>query len=121
MRQIKLMVLAVLATCALASPAISSAAGQNDPVVTAAGIRMKPCDGKDLAPLSVFVRGVDCHVALDLANAATSGDDPCPEGWYTRHVQLKALVREEDITGPSVFLCSQKSGERAFTYSPFVG
>jgi hypothetical protein len=121
MRKIKLMVVAVLATCALAAPATSSAAGQHDPVVTAAGIRVKPCDGTDLASLSVFVRGVDCGAALDLANAATSGDDPCPEGWFTRHVRLKALYREEDITGPSVFLCSQKSGERAFTYSPFVG
>jgi hypothetical protein len=121
MRQIKLMVLAVLVTGALVAPAASSAAGQHDPVVTAAGIKVKPCDGKDLASLLVFVRGVDCDTALDLANAATSGDDPCPEGWNTRHVRLKALYREENINGPSAFLCSQNSGKRAFTYSPFVG
>jgi hypothetical protein len=121
MRQVKLMVLVVLATCTLAAPAVSSAAGETAPVVTAGGIRMKPCEGTDMVPVLMFVRGVDCHAALDTANAAMSDDGPCPEGWDTRHVRLKSLYRGRQSTGPSVFLCSQHSGKRAFTYAPFVG
>lgn len=121
MRNIKLMVLAALATCALAAPAVSSAAAGSTPVVTASGIKVAPCMGKDTAPLLVFVRGVDCGDALVLANAASSGDDPCPDGWHTRHTRLKALSGKQSIAGPSVFLCTQHAGERAFTYEPFVG
>jgi hypothetical protein len=122
MRKIKLLFLAVLATCALAAiPAVSSAAGGPDPVVTANGIKVNPCKGQDFASLAIFVRGVGCGRALDLANEASSGDDPCPIGWHTRHVRLKAGYRGEAITGPSAFLCTQRSGTRAFTYSPFVG
>ncbi len=121
MGKIKLMVLAALATCALVAPAVSSAAGQAALVVTAGGIKVKPCDGKDQAPLLVNVRGVGCDAALDLANAGTSEDDPCPAGWNTRHVVLKAVDGGELIKGPKVFLCSQNAGRKAFTYKPFVG
>ncbi len=120
-RQIKLMVLAVLATGALAAPAVSSAAAKPDPVVTAAGIKVKACEGKDTAALLMFVRGVGCDRALDLANAASSEDDPCPDEWHTRHTRLKALVGGKNLAGPSVFLCTQHSGKRAFTYRPITG
>jgi hypothetical protein len=121
MRKLKFMVLAVLATCAVAVPAAASAAGGNAPAVTAGGIKVKPCDGPDYAPLLVNVRGVDCKEALDLANEGTSEDDPCPEGWNTRHVVLKAVADGESIEGPNVYLCARKSGQTAFTYKPFVG
>jgi hypothetical protein len=121
MRQIKLMVLAALATGALALPAAASAAQEPAPVVTAAGIRVTPCAGKAMAPLAMFVRGVDCKRALHLANSATSEDDPCPDDWHARHIRLKALYGGKRITGPSVFLCTQHAGKRAFTYKPITG
>lgn len=123
MRQIKLIVLAALAAGALAAPAAASAAQGPDPVVTAGGIRLTPCEGKNTAPLEMFVRGVDCRHALLMANAATTEDDPCPEGWRARHVRLKALYGGRHITGPQVFLCTQRSdkSKRAFTYKPITG
>lgn len=121
MRQIKLMVLAALATGALVVPAAASAAQQPDPVVTASGIRVTPCEGKAMAPLTMFVRGIDCKRALLLANSATTEDDPCPDDWHSRHVRLKALYGGKQLTGPSVFLCTQHAGKRAFTYKPITG
>jgi hypothetical protein len=120
MRQIKLMVLGVLAACALAAPVVASAA-EPAPVITAAGIKVKPCEEKDTAPLLMFVRGVDCGKALDLANEASSSDDPCPFGWHGRRTALKALIHGKSSKGPSVFLCTQKSGQKAFTYKPIGG
>lgn len=121
MRQIKLMVLATLATGALALPAAGSAAQQPDPVVTASGIRVTPCAGKAMAPLAMFVRGVDCKRALQLANSATTEDDPCPDDWRSRRIRLKAVHGGKHLTGPSVFLCTQHAGKRAFTYKPITG
>ena len=121
MRQIKIMVLAAIAAGALAVPAVGSAAGGSTAPVTAAGIKVKACEEKDMAPLLMFVRGVSCDTALDLANEATSGDDPCPLEWHSRHVRLKALVEGKVATGPFVFLCTQKAGKRAFTYHPITG
>jgi hypothetical protein len=122
MRQIKITILGVLAACALlALPAVGSAAKQPAPVITAAGIKVKACTSKDTAPLVIFVRGVDCGQALDLANLATSADYPCPEGWNFRNVQLKARVRGKQVPGPMVFLCSRNSGRNAFTYHPLNG
>lgn len=120
MRQIKLMVLAALATCALAAPAVSSAAPPT-PTVTAAGIKVKACDEKDAAAVLMFVRGVDCGKALDLANEASSADDPCPAEWHGRRVRLKARIDGKNAAGPFVFLCTQKAGKRAFTYHPIIG
>jgi hypothetical protein len=121
MRNVKLMLLAVLATCALGAPAVSSAAEESTPVITASGIKVTACEGKDAAPLLMFVRGVDCDDVLHLAGTAMSGDDPCPDGWHTRHTRLKALLGKKSIAGPSVVLCTQHSGKRAFTYRPITG
>lgn len=121
MRNIKLMVLAALAAGALAVPAVGSAAAGPTAPVTAAGIKVRACEEKDKAPLLMFVRGVDCDKALDLANAATTYDDPCPPEWHTRHVRLKARVEGKVAPGPFVFLCTQKAGKRAFTYHPITG
>ncbi len=120
MRKIKLIALAVLATCALAVPAISSAA-EPDPVVTASGIKLSGCDGTATASLLMYVRGIDCERAIDMANAATSEDEPCPIGWHDRRARLMATYGGKKITGPYVFLCTQKSGKRAFTYKPITG
>ncbi len=121
MRSIKLMVLAALATCAFAIPAVSSAAGGSTAPVTAAGIKVKHCEERDTAPLLMFVRGVNCDKALDLANEASSSDDPCPAEWHSRRVRLKARVDGKISVGPFVFLCTQKAGKRAFTYRPITG
>jgi hypothetical protein len=120
-RNIKIMVLAAIAAGALAVPAVGLAAGGSTAPVTAAGIKVKACEEKDKASLLLFVRGIDCDTALDLANEATSSDDPCPVEWHTRHVRLKAQVEGKVATGPFVFLCSQKAGKRAFTYHPVTG
>jgi hypothetical protein len=120
MRNIKLMVLAAIAAGALAVPAIGSAAGPTAPV-TAAGITVKACEGEETGPLLIFVRGVGCDSALDLTNEASSGDGPCPEGWHGRHVRLKAEIGGKNTAGPFVFLCTQKAGQRAFTYRPIGG
>jgi hypothetical protein len=122
MRQIKITLLGVLAACGLlALPAAGSAAKQPAPVVTAAGIKVKACPGKNTAPLMLFVRGLDCGKGLQLANEATSSDYPCPIGWHFRHARMTALEQGKPLPGPSVFLCTQHSGKRAFTYVPFVG
>jgi hypothetical protein len=121
MRNIKLTFLAAIVAGALAVPAVGSAAGASTAPVTAAGIKLKACQEKDVAPLLMFVRGISCGKALDLANAATTYDDPCPAEWNTRHVRLQARVDGKVVSGPFVFLCSQKSGRRAFTYHPVTG
>lgn len=122
MRNIKLMVLAALVTGALALPAAGSAAAAvPTPAVTAAGIKVKECQEKDTSPLLMFVRGIGCDKALDLANEASSGDDPCPAEWHSRRVRLNARVSGKSFAGPFVFLCTQKAGKRAFTYHPLVG
>jgi hypothetical protein len=121
MRQIKLMALAAVVAGALAVPAVGSAAGGSATPVTAAGIKVKPCTEKDVLGLLMFVRGVDCHTALVLANEASSGDDPCPLEWHSRRVHLKARIDGKITPGPSVFLCTQKAGKRAFTYIPTPG
>lgn len=121
-RHIKLMVFAALVTAALAVPAAGSAAGVPAAVVTAAGVKVKPCEGTDTAPLLMFVRGIDCERALALANEASSSDDPCPSRWHTRRrVRLQAVYHGRRTTGPSVFLCTQHAGKRAFTYKPIGG
>ena len=121
-RNIKILILAMLAVGALALPAAGSAAAGSAPVVSAAGIKLNPCKGEDTAPLLMFVRGIGCERALVLANAASSGDDPCLPGWHTRKdVHLKAVLHGKTVPGPAVFLCTQKSGTRAFTYKPLAG
>jgi hypothetical protein len=121
-RNVKIMVLAMLAVGALAMPTLSAAAAKPDVVVTAAGIKLNPCKGKDTAPLLMFVRGIGCERALVLANAASSSDDPCLPGWHTRKaVRLHAVYAGKESTGPTVFLCTQKAGKRAYTYKPFGG
>ena len=121
-RNIKVMVLAVLAVGALALPTLSSAAAKPDIVVTVAGIKVNPCQGKAQAPLLMFVRGIGCERALVLANAASSSDEPCIAGWHTRKgVRLQAVEDGKRSVGPTVFLCTQKSGTRAYTYKPFGG
>jgi hypothetical protein len=121
MRNIKLMALAAIAAGALAVPAVGSAAAGQAVTVTAAGIKVKACKEKDVVPLLMFVRGVDCHTALDLANEASSADEPCPLEWHDRRVRLRATIEGKKTAGPSVFLCTQKAGKRAFTYRPVTG
>jgi len=121
MRNIKLMALAAIVAGALAVPAVGAAAAGSTPQVTAAGIKVKPCEDKDKAPLLMFVRGVDCDTALTMANEATSADEPCPLEWHSRHVRLRAQGEGKSATGPFVFLCTQKAGNRAFTYRPVGG
>jgi len=121
MRNIKLMALAAIVAGALAVPAIGSAAGGSTAPVTAAGIKVKACEEKDKAALLMFVRGVDCDTALDLANEASSSDNPCPLEWHDRRVRLQARIDGKQSAGPSVFLCTQKAGKRAFTYRPIGG
>jgi hypothetical protein len=121
-RRIKLLALAAIASSLLLVPATSSAA-EPSPAFTAGGISVNACMGKDLAPLLIFVHGVDCDRALSLANSATSDDDRCPDGWNTEHQRLKALDGERRITGPLVSLCTRGSGrnQRAFTYRVLPG
>ena len=120
MRNAKLMVLAAVAAGALAVPVAGSAAAPTAPV-KAAGIKVKACTDKDQAALLMFVRGVGCDKALNLANEASSGDEPCPLGWHGRRVRLQARIGGKNSPGPTVFLCTQKAGKRAFTYRPISG
>jgi hypothetical protein len=121
-RNIKILILAMLAVGALALPTVSSVAAGSAPVVSAAGIKLDPCDGEETAPLLMFVRGISCERALALANAATSSDDPCLPGWHTRKaVHLEAVWHGKEHQGPAVFMCTQKAGKRAFTYKPIAG